>query len=134
MSQTLRDAVVEIETHFSSSYGSTSYVQYPNEPSGNPTGSAWISFDIEIPEGEAITMDLGTSELTGFVDVNIYTPKNEGVWDSLIDIADKVRTALSNVHLTNVYFDASSGLRSAPDEAEFYVANITTFFSITERN
>jgi len=133
MSTTLRDALVDIETHFSSSYGSTSFVQYANEPSGNPTGSAWISFAVEIPEGDRITL-AGTNELTGFIDVLIYIPKNEGIWDNLIDIADAVRTALSNVHIGDVVFEASSGIQSAPDEAEFYVTNITTFFSITERN
>ena len=78
-------------------------------------------------------MDESVVELTGFVDVMIYTTKNEGIWN-LIDVADAVRTALSNVHVGDVVFEASSGIQSAPDENEFYVTNITTFFSIVERN
>ena len=133
MSNTLRSALVEIEQQFSSSYLATTPIQYDNEAAIDPAGLPWISFAIEMSEADIITL-AGDNELTGFVDVNIYVPKNEGIWENLVDIGDAVRTALSNIHIGDVVFNPSPGLQSAPDEAEFFVSNITTFFSVTERN
>ena len=130
---TLRNALVDIETAFSASYLDTTPVQYDNRPTIKPAGEAFIHFAIEIPEGDTLTMDESVVELTGFVSVMIYTPKNEGIWN-LIDVADAVRKALSNVHIGDVVFEASSGIESAPEENEFFVTSITTFFSIVERN